>query len=226
MMMASISTLIIVSVAILSGVLIAYMTLTTTDDVKATADQPEQPYVKIGKWTCPDTTLVTVTKEQFPPVKVPTYIPDGYRPIDCYYYQGSDLEMYFLHENIDPNDKSADPAVINSYTIKFYAGWFGDYPESLEVFNTGIDEFKTYKEHSSRSDFIQIFYINGNPAMGWESGLKNSIAILDGKVIDSMPLPYPATIAMKDMDAKVYYGVSAYLPLDELKKILESLEEP
>lgn len=77
-----------------------------------------------------------------------------------------------------------------------------------------------------RGDLIQIFEINGNPAMGWEAGSKNSLVTLDGKVISSEPSPYPAVVAMIDQKELVYYSVGGYIPMDELKKILESLEKP
>ncbi|GBC74155.1 hypothetical protein HRbin05_00189 [archaeon HR05] len=64
-----------------------------------------------------------------------------------------------------------------------------------EVIDRGVEVFKA---ESQRGDLIQIFEINGNPAMGWEAGDKNSLVILDGKVISSEPSSYPAVVAMID----------------------------
>jgi hypothetical protein len=73
---------------------------------------------------------------------------------------------------------------------------------------------------------VQLFEINGNPAMGWEVGKKNSITMLDDKIINVEQADYPASINMVDIKENVGYGIKAYLPLDELKKIMASLEKP
>ncbi|MEM3916720.1 MAG: hypothetical protein QW572_06825 [Candidatus Nitrosocaldus sp.] len=50
--------------------------------------------------------------------------------------------------------------------------------------------------------------------------------MLDDKVISSEPLSYPAEIAMIDQKESVYYSARGYVQLEELKKVLESLEKP
>lgn len=217
----------LIATVIASSLLLVYLTLGSGYESSVQAsNKPEMRYVQIGKWKCPDTTLVTLTGEPFPPVRVPTYIPEGFRPIDCYYYQGSNLDMFFLHESLDLQD---DTELKARHTIYFGAIWHGaEYMKETKeaVIDRGVEVFKEYKANSARGDLIQIFEINGNPAMGWEVGNKNNIVMLDDKIVSSEPLSYPASIAMIDQREQVYYSVRGYLPLEELKKILESLEKP
>ena len=226
----------LIGTVIASSLLLVYLTLNSGYEPVQASNKPEVRYVQIGKWKCPDTALVTLTGEPFPPVRVPTYIPEGFRPIDCYYYQGSDLNMFFLYESVDPNNipEGVDATdLIARNTIFFGAVWYG--AEHMkegkeEIIDRGVEFFKEYKEsverRSQKGDLIKIFEINGNPAMGWEMGNKNSIVMLDDKIISSEPVPYPAAIVMIDQKEQVYYNVRGYLPLEELKKILESLEKP
>ncbi|MEO9365207.1 MULTISPECIES: hypothetical protein [Candidatus Nitrosocaldus] len=212
----------LVGIVIASALLLVYLTLQGYES--QASNKPEVRYVQIGKWKCPDTALVTLTGEPLPPVRVPTYIPEGYRPVDCYYYQGTDLEMYFLPEGIDPTAVDAP-----RYAIHFGAVWHGaeHMKEAKEkIIDRGVEVFYEEKANSQRGDLIQIFEINGNLARGWEAGTKNSLVILDGKVISSEPSSYPAVVSMIDQKELVYYSVGGYVPMSELKKILESLEKP
>ncbi|MCS6767472.1 MAG: hypothetical protein RMJ59_06695 [Candidatus Nitrosocaldus sp.] len=164
--------------------------------------------------------------------RVPTYIPEGFRLVECDYGNSTDLNLYSLHESVDPYNipKDVDAAgLIARHTIYFGAIWHGaeHMKEAKEkVIDRGVEGFKEYKANSARGDLIQIFEIDGNPAMGWEAGNKNSIVMLDDKVVSSEPISYPAEIAMIDQKELVYYSVRGYLPLDELRRILESLERP
>lgn len=213
----------LIGAVIASSLLLVYLTL-AYDGVEA-SNEPEIRYVQIGKWKCPDTASVTLTGEPFPPVRVPTYMPSGYIPVDCYYYQGTDLVMRFIPEGIDPSSGG-----IGQYAITFTATWHGaEHMKEVKkkIIDRGVESFYEEKANSQRGYLIQIFEINGNPAMGWEAGTKNSLVILDGKVISSEPSSYPAVVSMIDQKELVYYSVSGYyVPMDELKKILESLEKP
>jgi hypothetical protein len=87
--------------------------------------------------------------------------------------------------------------------------------------------YKNYKANSQRGDKIQLFDINGNPAMGWESGKKNNLIIFEnGTTINIGELDYPTYIGMVDLNDNKGYGITAFLPLDELKKIMGSLKYP
>ncbi|MEM3916721.1 MAG: hypothetical protein QW572_06830 [Candidatus Nitrosocaldus sp.] len=130
------------------------------------SNKPEMRYVQIGKWKCPDTALVILTGEPFPPVRVPTYMPPGYIPVDCYYYQGTDLVMHFMPEGIDTSSGR-----IGQYAITFTAIWHGaEHMKEVKkkVIDRGVEAFYEEKANSQRGDLMQIFEINGNPAMGWE----------------------------------------------------------
>ncbi len=50
--------------------------------------------------------------------------------------------------------------------------------------------------------------------------------MLDDKIINVEQADYPAYIGMVDIKENVGYGITAYLPLNELKKIMSSLDRP
>lgn len=61
--------------------------------------------------------------------------------------------------------------------------------------------------------------------MGWEMG-KKSITMLDDEVINIEEVDCPSFVGMYHVKYDVGYGVSAYLPLEEIKKILASIDQP
>ncbi|MEM2919431.1 MAG: hypothetical protein QXW14_05900 [Candidatus Nitrosocaldus sp.] len=145
--------------------------------------------------------------------RLPSYIPEGYCPYDSW---GDNITFGIVYA---PCNLERPPP-----TTWITIGISRDVNE-LATVNKG-EYFKEYKARSDRGDKVQLFEINGNPAMGWEMGKKNSITMLDDKVIDVEEVDYPAFIGMYHVKHDVGYGVSAYLPLDELKKILASIDQP
>lgn len=129
----------LIGAVITSSLLLVYLTLNSGYESVQASNKPEIRYVQIGKWKCPDTALVTLTGEPFPPVRVPTYMPSGYRPIDCYYYQGTDLVMYFIHKGIDPSSGG-----IGRYAITFTATWHGAEhmkEDKEKIIDRGVERF-------------------------------------------------------------------------------------
>ncbi|MEM4285566.1 MAG: hypothetical protein QXS98_01950 [Candidatus Nitrosocaldus sp.] len=145
--------------------------------------------------------------------RLPSYIPEGYCPYDSW---GDNITFGIVYA---PCNLERPPP-----TTWITIGISRDVNE-LATVNKG-EYFKEYKARSDRGDKVQLFEINGNPAMGWEMGKKNSITMLDDEVIDVEEVDYPAFIGMYHVKHDVGYGVSAYLPLDELKKILASIDQP
>jgi hypothetical protein len=154
-------------------------------------------------------------------VKLPTYIPAGYHLYDSAYDE-SIVMLYYIPAWAE--DKISEEG-ISKYLLTFVAEHCLE-PAVKEKVDKGEDYFKDYKARSQRGDRIQLFEINGNPAMGWEVGKKNSITMLDDKIINVEEVEYKAGVAMIDKDGCAYYSVGAYLPLEELKKIMASLEKP
>ncbi|MEM2856596.1 MAG: DUF4367 domain-containing protein [Candidatus Nitrosocaldaceae archaeon] len=149
----------------------------------------------------------TETLNQF---RVPKYIPTGYQ-----LYTSSNVPPQMLeieYRGVDANDWISFVADIDDPNVEKGEQLFLDYKAEIQ-------------RETQRGDRIQIFKINGNPAMGWEAGTKDSILLFDNgtrKVIGESK--YNAGIAMIDEKEKVYYSISSpNLSLDELKKMLESI---
>ncbi len=88
----------------------------------------------------------------------------------------------------------------------------------------GKQVFLDYKSKVQRGDVIQIFEINGNPAMGWEVGKKNTVLMFDNgikRIIGESS--YPASVVMIDQKERVSYSLNAYISLEELKKMMVSI---
>ncbi len=140
--------------------------------------------------------------------KLPRYIPAGYCPYDS--WGDNDIfNIVFAPCGVE----EPDPKTWITFGASRYV-------------QGGVEYYKEYKAKSDRGELVQLFEINGNPAMGWEVGKKNSITMLDDKIINVEQADYPAYIGMVDIKENVGYGIKAYLPLDELKKIMASLEKP
>lgn len=87
----------------------------------------------------------------------------------------------------------------------------------------GESYFKEHKANAPIPDKIQLFDINGMPAMGWESGTRKSLVIdHDGKIIHEENIPHPAEIRIVDPVNQEFYILKGYLPLDQLKDIMRS----
>ncbi len=84
--------------------------------------------------------------------------------------------------------------------------------------------FEEFKESSDRPERIFLFEIKGNPAMGWESGIKKTITQFEnGTVISEEDTTYPAQIQVIDQTNQEFYLIQGYVPLQQLKEIIESI---
>ncbi|GIU71853.1 MAG: hypothetical protein KatS3mg003_1332 [Candidatus Nitrosocaldaceae archaeon] len=116
--------------------------------------------------------------------RVPKYISEGY---ELYSAEPSQYDLVLYFKPI--NKEKPDPR----YMIVF--GAHKNDPRILE----GKQAFLDYKSKTQRSNVIQIFEINGNPAMGWEVGKKNIVLMFDNgtkRIIGESA--YPASIVMID----------------------------
>ncbi len=207
--MISKSTTVLISIAIVSGLIVTYMALNSYDNIDASAINLPFRGVKYGNNT------------EIAKVKLPTYIPEEYYIYDSAYDE-MEVMLYYLPKWYS-KEKFNEPE--GKYVLAFDASTC---PLNQEIIEQGEEYFKSYKANSQRGDKLQLFYINGNPAMGWEAGKKNSIIMYEnGTIISIGEMDYPAGIGMIDKDGCAYYSVSSlYLTLDELKKIMESLKYP
>ncbi|GIU71967.1 MAG: hypothetical protein KatS3mg003_1446 [Candidatus Nitrosocaldaceae archaeon] len=142
--------------------------------------------------------------------RVPKYIPDGY-------------ELY-TYSNAPPSTLELDYRPINRDEFIRDGIIFVAEKDNPNI-EKGIETFLDFKANSQRGNLVQIFEINGNPAMGWEAGVKNTVLIFDNgtkRIIGETS--YDAAIAMIDQNEHVYYSISSpTLPLEELKKMMESI---
>lgn len=89
----------------------------------------------------------------------------------------------------------------------------------------GAEVFTEMKNNAQKPDTMQIFTINGNPAIGWEPGVKNSVAMYEnGTVVHTEEVGYPAKLQFIDQNSKLIYKLKGYFALDDLKKIASSFK--
>ncbi len=151
--------------------------------------------------------------------KTPRYLPLGYSMQDWWSVNGM-VSIYYAPGPVC--GENAKYTTLESGVIHYIAAKEIS-PKSEEI-QKGKKYFEEYKSYSQRGNLISLFNVKGWPAMGWESGMKESITMeADGTVIDVRPVPYAAQIQTIDPAEKSFYMVKAYLPLAELKKIAESI---
>lgn len=87
----------------------------------------------------------------------------------------------------------------------------------------GAEYFKQYKANAPIPEKVQLFEINGIPAMGWESGTRKSFVIdHDGTVVHEENIPHPAQIRVVDPINQELYILKGYLPLEQMKDMMSA----
>lgn len=197
----------LIAVIATAAFVLVYIYILSTGNITETLELPRKSmFIDIDG----DNSTSLATKIDF---MLPSYIPEGYCPYDSW---GDNITFGIVYAPC--NLKRPHP------TTWITIGISRDVNE-LAVVNKG-EYFKEYKARSDKGDKVQLFEINGNPAMGWEMGKKNSITMVDDEVINVEQVDYPSFVGMYHVRYDVGYGVSAYLPLDELKKMLASIDQP
>ncbi|MEM2160880.1 MAG: hypothetical protein QXN55_08005 [Candidatus Nitrosotenuis sp.] len=173
------------------------------------------PFVKADTTFCENTIDEAKTKSQMD-FKQPFIIPNGYMLQESSAIEGQVTLYYAPGPTCGPN------ATFNSLSDGILRVFIAD-ERGDTLAGKDIVELQTRKANLQDPETAQIFEINGNPAMGWETGFKNSVAKFEnGTVLQIEKVAYPAKLVFIDQKAKVVYKIDGYFNLDDLKKIASS----
>ncbi len=175
----------------------------------------------------------TKAQEKMPvKIRTPTYLPDGYKlvAVDIVSGEGGWVSLYYWNKDSCPstdlNDLIVNEGLIN---VGLYLS-DGHRYENGEKF---VDDMLRYFENEGSIADIQVITLsNGYKGIGFEPfiGVNKVIDIkyINGteveEVVESKPLPMPGIVQFIHEEDNVMYIVLANLPLDELKKIAESIQ--
>ncbi|MBI5378232.1 MAG: hypothetical protein HZA82_06365 [Thaumarchaeota archaeon] len=161
--------------------------------------------------------LDQASKEAAFAYKSPKHLPTGYSLEDALSHKGMMTMLYSPKKICGPGQTAQ---TYHDGILKFIT----ETPEqNNEIFKgrAYLEEFKKYSDYPER---ISIFEINGNPAMGWEIGMKKSIVKFDnGTVISEEDIPYPAQLQIIDTANQRFYVLKGYFQLDQLTQIAKSI---
>lgn len=150
--------------------------------------------------------------------KIPRSMPTTHSIQDSFGQKG-EVALYYAPGTMCGDDaqyKTFEDGIIQYYTATADS-------TKAEQIAMGVQFFKQYKEGAPIPDKVKLFEINGMPAMGWESGLRESLVIdHDGTVIQSEDIPHPAQIRVVDTNGNVLYVLKGNLPLDQMKSIMSN----
>jgi len=149
--------------------------------------------------------------------KTPMTLPTGYSLEDALSHKGEIMLLYSPKKicGLEHNAQTYRDGI-----LKFIV----DTPEQNNEISKGKQYFEQFKKYSDYPERISIFEINGNPAMGWESGMKKSIVKFDnGTVVSEEDIQYPAQLQIIDSTNEKFYVLKGYFPLSQLRQIATSI---
>lgn len=150
--------------------------------------------------------------------KEPQNLPQDYALVDAYSHSGI-ITMLYSDKPLCGND-----AVSQTYRDGLLKFIVSTSEQSKYEISNGMNYFEEFKKHSDYPERIFFLEINGNPAMGWESGMKKSITLYDnGTIVDVEEIPYPAQLKIIDQTDQKYYSLKGYFPLETLQQIARSI---
>lgn len=150
--------------------------------------------------------------------KTPKSLPDGYSIQDAVGGPGW-ISMYYAPDSIC--EKGSKYRTLQDGILQFITA-NTQYKEN-EI-KLGKKFFEEFKESSDRPERIFLFEIKGNPAMGWESGIKKTITKFEnGTLISEEDTAYPAQIQVIDPTNQEFHLIQGYVPLQQLKEMAESI---
>lgn len=149
--------------------------------------------------------------------KSPKSLPSLYSLEDAISHKGS-ITLLYSPKKICGSDQTAQ--TYHDGIMKFIT----ETPEQNNEISKGKAYFEEFKKYSDYPERISIFEINGNPAVGWESGMKKSITKFDnGTVVNEESISYPAQLQIIDTTDQRFYVLKGYFPLDQLTQISKSI---
>ncbi|CAE6486020.1 hypothetical protein [Candidatus Nitrosotenuis uzonensis] len=161
--------------------------------------------------------LEEASKEAAFAYKSPKSLPTGYSLEDAISHKGMITLLYSPKKICGPGQTAQ---TYSDGILKFIT----ETPEQNNEISKGRAYFEEFKKYSDYPERISIFEINGNPAMGWESGMKKSIVKFDnGTVISEEDISYPAQLQIIDTTNQRFYVLKGYFQLDQLTQIAKSI---
>jgi hypothetical protein len=197
------------------------MVFSIMNDAQSAIEIQKQNQVQFAEAVMPDTCTMSFDKAKLDAgfsIKVPQTLPELYSLVDVNSHKGI---MTILYSDKQLCGKEGVPQTYSDGLLKFIIST----PEQSEYeISNGIAYFEEFKKYSDYPGRIVMLEINGNYAMGWESGMKKNITQFDnGTIVNVEEIPYPAQLQIIDPTEQKYYVLKGYFPLEQLKHIAQSI---
>lgn len=211
---------VILLIAVVSTMGVIFGVSTQMNDGSINTNSTPIPHVSFANAASPalcSMSLEQASKEAAFAYKSPRSLPVGYSLEDAIAHKGTIALLYSPKKICGPGQTAQ---TYNDGILKFIS----ETPEQNNEIFKGKAYFEEFKKYSDYPERISIFEINGNPAMGWENGMKKSIVKFDnGTVISEEDIPYPAQLQIIDTENQRFYVLKGYFQLDQLTQIAKSI---